>query len=87
MIRLGFQFALTSFLILNGCGAADSSKDANSDKLFTDASERVKLNFIHDPGSMAVFFPVMTTGPILVWERTLRSKLNGRAEPPKFLQV
>ncbi|MCH8021350.1 hypothetical protein IH785_16010 [candidate division KSB1 bacterium] len=55
MIRLGFQFALTSFLILKGCGAADSSKDANSDKLFTDASERVKL--------------------------------NGRAEPPKFLQV
>ncbi len=55
MIRLGFQFALTSFLILNGCGAADSSKDANSDKLFTHVSERVKL--------------------------------NGRAEPPKFLQV
>ena len=50
MIRLGFQFALTSFLILNGCGAADSSKDANSDKLFTDATEHMGLNFTHDPG-------------------------------------
>jgi len=35
MIRPGFQFALTAFLILNGCGAADSSKDENPDKLFT----------------------------------------------------
>ena len=56
MIRLGFQFALTSFLILNGCGASDSSKDANSDGLFTDAAEHMGLNFTHDPGVDGSYF-------------------------------
>ena len=56
MIRLGFQFALTSFLILNGCGAADSNKDANLDKLFIDVTEHMGLNFIHDPGVDGSYF-------------------------------
>ena len=56
MIRPGFQFALTSFFILNGCGAADSNKDTNLDNLFTDVTEQVNLNFIHDPGVDSSYF-------------------------------
>ena len=56
MIRLGFQFALTSFFILNGCGAADSNKDANLDKLFIDVTEDMGLNFTHDPGVDGSYF-------------------------------
>ncbi len=56
MIRLGSQFALTSFLILNGCGPADSNKDTNSDKLFTDVTEHMGLNFTHDPGVDGSYF-------------------------------